>query len=106
VNKVDIADDVVLGRLRRAEKHAVFVSARTEEGLADLVAALERDTPRPEVEVSVLLPYTRGDLVSRLHEESELLGSSHTEDGTLLHARVSPSLAAELAEFAVDAVSP
>src|SRR3712207_7809653 len=44
------ADDVVLGRLRRREKHSVFVSAKTGEGLADLVAAVEQDLPRPEIE--------------------------------------------------------
>jgi GTP-binding protein HflX len=101
VNKVDAADDVVLGRLRRREKHSVFVSAKTGEGLGDLVAALERDLPRPEIDVTVLLPYNRGDLVSRLHDDAEILTESHTGEGTLLTARVTPALAGELAAYAV-----
>jgi GTP-binding protein HflX len=101
VNKVDAADEVVLGRLRRHEKHVVFVSAKTGEGLSDLVAAMERDLPRPEIDVRVLLPYSRGDLVSRLHDDAEILSESHTGEGTLLTARVKPDLASELEGYAV-----
>ena len=101
VNKVDQADDVVLGRLRRAEKHSVFVSAKTGVGLGDLVAALERDLPRPGVEVTVLLPYARGGLVARLHQEAEILAEEHTGEGTVVTARVSPGLAAELSAYVV-----
>ncbi len=100
VNKIDAADDVVLGRLQRAEKHSVLVSARTGAGLGDLVGAIERDLPRPEIEVSVLLPYTRGDLVSRLHATGEVRREEHVEAGTLITARVSPGLAAELSAYA------
>jgi GTP-binding protein HflX len=100
VNKIDDADEVVLGRLRRKEKHSVFVSAKTGAGLGDLLAALERDLPRPEVEIDVLVPYSRGDLVARIHDEGEILSEEHTGDGTVLSARVSPTLAAELEALA------
>ncbi len=100
VNKVDAADEVVLGRLRRREKHSVFISAKTGEGLGDLVAALQRDLPRPDIDVRVLLPYSRGDLVSRLHDDAEILTETHTGEGTLVTARVKPDLAGELAAYA------
>ncbi len=103
VNKVDAADEVVLGRLRRLEKHSVFVSAKTGAGLGDLVEAIQRDLPRPEVEVTVLVPYARGDLVSRLHASGEVLAEQHTGDGTLVTALVLPALAAELSAYAVAA---
>jgi GTP-binding protein HflX len=96
INKIDEADDVVLGRLRRREKHSIAVSAKTGEGLDELVAALERDLPRPEIEIDVLVPYSRGDLVARIHEEGEILSEEHTGEGTRLCARVSAGLASEL----------
>ncbi len=101
VNKTDVADELVLGRLKRREKHAVYVSAKTGEGLAELVGALEQDLPRPEIEIMVLLPYSRGDLVSRLHNDGELISEDHVEEGTVIKARVSPQLAALVAEYAV-----
>ena len=35
--------------------------------------------PRPDIEVSVLLPYTRGDLLARMHAAGEVLETRHTE---------------------------
>jgi GTP-binding protein HflX len=100
INKADAADPMELNRLRRALARSVVVSARTGEGLGDLVAAIEANTPHPPVEVHALVPYARGDLVARVHEIGEVLDSDHTADGTLLHARVPSGLASVLAEFA------
>src|SRR5690606_28110280 len=101
VNKADIADPEVLDRLRRDHQHLVVVSARTGEGIEELRRAVEEDLPRPEVRVEVLLPYERGDLVSRIHAEGEVLAEEHTGEGTRVAARVSPELHGALAEYAV-----
>ncbi|MFN8076930.1 MAG: GTPase HflX [Kineosporiaceae bacterium] len=101
VNKVDAADPEVVARLLRREKDAVAVSAHTGDGLAELVAAVADALPRPDVEVEVLLPYSRGDLVNRLHRDAEVISEEHTADGTAVRARVLPALAAELQPFAV-----
>jgi GTP-binding protein HflX len=98
-NKVDAADPEVLGRLRRLDPDALFVSAHTGEGLNALRASIDARLPRPDVELTVLLPYTRGDLVARIHARGEVIESEHTEDGTLVTARVHPALAASLAGF-------
>src|SRR3954470_15033061 len=98
-NKVDAADSEALPRLRRLAPGAQFVSARTGEGIAALRARIEDLLPRPAVEVDLLLPYTRGDLVARVHGGAEVLGSEHTADGTRLRARVTPQLAALLEPF-------
>ena len=36
----------------------------------------------------MLLPYTAGRLVARVHDDGEVLSTEHTADGTRLHARV------------------
>jgi GTP-binding protein HflX len=100
VNKADAADPEVLDRLRRHEKHSVIVSARTGEGLDELRALIAEELPRPTIDVDVLLPYDRGDLVSRLHDEADVISSEHTQDGTHVKARVHPDLAGELAAYA------
>ena len=100
INKADIADDLVLARLRQREPHSVVVSARTGEGIAEARAAIEADLPRPAVEVAVLLPYDRGDLVSKVHDHGEVISIDHTAEGTLVKARVGDALAGELESFA------
>ncbi|PVZ14327.1 GTPase HflX [Actinomycetospora cinnamomea] len=102
VNKVDAAEPLALAQLRAALPGAVFVSARTGEGLDRLRARLAEELPHPDVELEVLLPYTEGALVARTHSDGEVLAERHTEDGTVLHARVSEELAASLRRAAVD----
>ena len=100
VNKADAADPYVVERIVRREPNAVVISARSGQGIAELMAAVQAVLPRPDVEVEVLLPYDRGDLVSRVHDRGEVLAAQHTALGTRLRARVNPALAAELATFA------
>ena len=101
VNKADAADPEVLDRLRRHERHSIVVSARTGEGLDELRALIGEELPQPDVDVHVLVPYDRGDLVSRIHETGDVLESEHLADGTRLAARVTPDLAADLGGYAV-----
>jgi GTP-binding protein HflX len=101
VNKCDVADPRTLARLRRLAPDAIFVSARTGHGLDQLAAAIEARLPRLSIEVHVLVPYERGDLVSRVHSAGEVLSEEHTGDGTLLAARVPGDLAGQLSAYAV-----
>jgi len=102
VNKADAADPIEVKGLCLAERGAVVVSARTGQGLPDLLAAIEAALPWRDAEVSALVPYGRGDLVARAHEEGEVLAVAHCEGGTQLTARVPPELAAQLAGANVD----
>ncbi len=101
INKADLADPMVIARLRQREPHSVVVSARTGEGIADAVAVIEDELPRPDVEFSALLPYERGDLINRLHQHGEIASMEHTADGTLVSGRANEDLAGELAAYSV-----
>ena len=91
----------MIDRLRGLEPHSIVVSARTGEGIDELRALIADELPQPDVEVEVLVPYDRGDLVSRIHETGEVLASEHVADGTRLTARVTPDLAGDLMAYAV-----
>jgi GTP-binding protein HflX len=101
INKADLADPMTIARLRQREPHSVVCSAKTGDGIADVRAAIEGDLPRPDVEVRVLMPYDRGDLVSRIHDLGEVVSTEHTGEGTVVVARVSEALAGELAPYAL-----
>ncbi len=105
INKADAATAIDLECLRLAEPESVVVSARTGEGIDKLLAELEQRLPRKQREMTVLLPYDRGDLVSRAHREGEVLSVGHSQDGTELTARVPLGLAAELDRFTVTSAS-
>jgi GTPase len=98
-NKVDATDPATVLQLRGLAPDAVFVSARTGDGIDDLTALIEDRLPRPDIAVTVLVPYTRGDLVTRLHDEADVLETEHTARGTLVQARVGAALAEQLRPF-------
>jgi len=106
VNKIDAADPVVLQGLRAREPGSLSVSAKTGAGIAALRDAIEAALPRLDVQVKVVVPYSRGDLVARTHAEGEVLAAEHTPDGTLLQARVLPGLALQLEAAALAAPAP
>jgi len=99
INKADVADPMVLARLRQREPHSVVVSARTGEGVADVLAAIEAELPRPAVAFEALLPYDRGDLLNRIHTSGEVEHVEHTAAGSLVRGRVHAGLAGELAPY-------
>ncbi|MFS0899520.1 GTPase HflX [Mycolicibacterium litorale] len=100
VNKIDAADGVSLAHLRGALPDAVFVSARTGEGLDRLSARMSELVESTDTTVDVTIPYDRGDLVARVHSEGRIDATEHTTDGTRIKARVPVALAAGLADFA------
>jgi GTP-binding protein HflX len=101
LNKADVADPAVIGRIQRVEEHTAVISAHTGEGMAELRALIAGALPQPEVHIDLVVPYTRGDLVNKVHQTGQVDLEEHTETGTRLQARVDEALAAELARVAV-----
>ncbi|MCW2795837.1 GTPase HflX [Nocardioides sp.] len=101
INKADAADPMVLARLRQREPHSVVVSAKTGEGIVEALALIEGELPRPGIEFRALLPYERGDLINRIHQQGEIASMEHTGEGTLVQGRANEDLAGELAAYAV-----
>ncbi len=100
VNKIDAAGDLALAKLRRALPDAVFVSARTGDGLDRLQSRMaEMIAPPTDTVIDVTIPYSRGDLVNRVHADGRVDAVEHTDFGTRIKARVPISLAAALSEF-------
>ena len=100
LNKTDLADAVTLAALRTRLPEAVTVSARTGKGIEELRDRVEQMLPRPQVSIDVVVPYSRGDLVSRVHAEGEIDTVDYVETGTRVVARVGAALAVEIEDAA------
>ena len=96
LNKTDLADAVTLVTLRTRLPGAIQVSARTGDGIDELRARIAAMLPRPDAHVDVVIPYSRGDLVSRVHADGEIDTIDYAPDGPRIVARVDAALAAEL----------
>jgi GTP-binding protein HflX len=96
INKADVANPEVVMDILRQEPNSFAISVKSGFGIAGLIAAIESDLPRPNVEITTLVPYSRGDLVSAIHERGEILSEEYLPEGTAIHARVDGALAKEL----------
>ena len=93
INKADVAPPEKLMQLLREEPNSFAFSARTGFGIETLVAAIEAALPRPRVEIKTVIPFSRGDLVSAIHERGEIFTETYLSEGTSIHALVDGSLA-------------
>ncbi len=100
LNKADIADPFVVERLRQREPRTVVVSARTGQGIQELLDAISEGIPHPSVLLTLMVPYDRGDVLNKLHRsDAEIISLEHGEHGTLANVRVREDLAAEVEPF-------
>ena len=93
INKVDVASPDVVMEILRKEPNSYAFSVRTGFGIDGLIHAIEKSLPHPAVEITAVIPYQRGDLVSAIHESGEILSEEHLAHGTAIHAYVDGSLA-------------
>ena len=96
INKVDISDPHVILEILRKEPNSYAFSVRTGFGIDGLLHAIENSLPRPSVEINVVIPYDRGDLVHAIHERGEIFSEQYIAEGTSIHARVDGGLAQKI----------
>lgn len=101
LNKADLADAETIAEMRGAEPDAILVSAATGAGFDTLIDMIAQVLPRPAVGIDVVVPYDRGDLVHRAHENGEVDSEDHLAHGTHLIGRVDAQLADEMQRVAV-----
>lgn len=66
----------------------VLVSAKTGEGIEDLLHTIEAAMIRLMEPIDILLPYQRGELLSLFYQRGQVDHEEHTEAGVHLHGRL------------------
>jgi GTP-binding protein HflX len=88
LNKVDVASPVAVERLLARHPGAVPVAATTGTGIDLLLESLDAALSADRIDVEVLIPFDRGDLVDLIHRVGEVLSEDHEPGGTRVKARV------------------
>lgn len=99
VNKCDRVNDEQLRDLRRIFPEAVFVSAHSGLGIESLLNIVDTRLPDPSVEIMMNIPYSRGDLLAKVHEDGKVIKAEHNDEGTQVHAFVPSELAHQLKQI-------
>ena len=100
-NKADTLSFDDRASLERRYPNAVFVSGLTGAGLEGLIARITDEAARGSATLTVVVPYTRGDLVALAHEKAQILSERHLDEGTQLVVRVTQELASTFEPYRV-----
>lgn len=87
LNKTDLVDGE-LPNVRNPYKKTVYVSAKTGEGIRELLEMINVSLPIKSYELEFEIPYSEGWVVDYLHKNGEILESEYLESGSRIVARV------------------
>jgi GTP-binding protein HflX len=99
-NKIDLVPDKLLPDDPRSN-HTVRASSMSGEGIPELIAWITRWINRSSIRMTVVLPFTEGNLISRLHGECRIFRHDFLENGVLLDIEAKPEFFARLEKFRV-----
>ena len=99
LNKKDLLGEAQYEALAMRFPHAVFTSTKTGEGLDELIHRISVVAAAQDELLEVLIPFSRGDLVSLAHQRCAILSETYEETGTRLLVRANKEAVARLKEF-------
>lgn len=84
----------------------VRISAKTGEGIAPLLTAIEEALPVCVHRLKLLLPFTQSALAARIRQEGTILSEEYTTSGLQLEAFIGPSLFQVIAPYIEEPETP
>jgi GTPase len=100
-NKVDAATESQLNIARLLDADGIFLSARTGQGLDDLVDRCLELIADAFNSLELFIPHSRYDLIARLHEVGHVQSEEQEDTGVRLHVRIPPSQSSVFTPFIV-----
>lgn len=110
LNKIDLVESDGQGepglaaQLRQALQEytsPVQISARTGAGIPELLAEVDGKLKETMTSLRLLLPYSKGDLVSLMYEHGRVEREEFTEKGTLIEGRLPAHLVSRVQSWRV-----
>lgn len=79
-NKVDLAN----GEVSMAGTEAVYLSAKKQIGINELVEAITQNIFKQYISCEMNIPYDKGNILSYLKEKANILSTEYKEDGVTI----------------------
>ena len=98
MNKADLLPDVA-GRLPIIRQDEIWISARTQDGLSEMIDMITGILYKNNRTMKLRIPFSRGDLLNILHSQAEVITEEYDEQGAVITADCPENLSGELEEF-------
>ncbi len=104
-NKIDVADPAAIESARMLAPGALFISAKTGEGLDKLLEHCAASIVRDFGTTTLLVPHDRYDVIARLHEVGHIHAQELQDDGVHIQGSFPAAHSAIFAPFVINAAS-
>ncbi len=98
-NKIDLLDHDARTALCLRYPDALFISAKTGDGLDELLETIQQAAADTGYVFQVLIPYSRGDITDIAHRKCHIISEEHTAEGTRMKVQVSAPYKALFAQW-------
>ena len=99
-NKADKCDPDVIPFIRPDE--GVKISAKSGEGIDDLLAAIEKALGKGKHKVKLCIPYSDGAVLDMLHREAQIDSTDYAAEGTIVEAVVDDKTYGRVSTYLVE----
>ena len=99
-NKADKCDPDVIPFIRPDE--GVKISAKSGEGIDDLLAAIEKALGKGKHRVKLCIPYSDGAVLDMLHREAQIESTDYAAEGTVVEAVVDDKTCGRVSAYIID----
>lgn len=100
-NKMDKTQDVVLAEDKMC-RSSLCICAKNHDDLERLLESIESVLKMFRHMEKILIPYSKGSLLSLIYGKCEIATEQHTPEGTLIEAYISPELSERLKEYIIE----
>ena len=97
-NKCDKLSSDMPMKLENYDK-TIYISAKYKQNLDTLLEAISDTAPGKKKMINLLLPYSRGDIVSELHKNHKVESEEYDNNGIKVSALVDAQMYAKVREF-------
>lgn len=104
MNKLDRLEDrqEALDLVRDIPATVVGISAKTGEGIPDLLRAIKEELYEKFIPISVRLPFDQGQLISLFHEQGQVEVTEHSRSGVVIEGNIPGRLLARFQPYLME----
>lgn len=97
-NKMDMID---MSNIIYTKENEVFISATKNLGIEKLYDEIAKILSENMQEMSLLIPYSKGDILDKIRQQGRIYSEKYEEDGTLIHALIEKKILYLVDEYKV-----
>lgn len=98
-NKIDAVDQTTLDRQRALHPDAAFISSLTGAGVEELLERIIEELEATTIELSLTIPYARGDVLADVHASGDVVEERHGDTGTTISVVLPHEVASRFRAF-------